>query len=260
MSRHLFRFGFHDFLNAQPLLMPLKEAEARSEFQLVLDVPSTIARKLNARDLDVAMVPSIEYLRNAESYRLLTHCCIASKGPVDTVLLVSRKELGKIRTLALDIRSMTSVASLKILFGDRFPDEIQYRHISIQPQTVLDSSDAALIIGDLAFEARKRYINCNLYDLSEEWFLRTGHPFVHAVLAAQKNAVLSPKFLNLLEHLAEKAGSRIPEIARTQANRFGLTEADCKDYLQHKISYTLDDAAREGLDHFRKLCEASNLI
>ena len=81
----MIRFGLHDFLNAQPLLVPLLRRQKELGLEIVRDVPSVLAEKLKAGTLDLAMIPTIEYLKEAARYRLVPGVCIASRDKVGTV-------------------------------------------------------------------------------------------------------------------------------------------------------------------------------
>ena len=110
----MLRFGIHDFLNASPLLLPLKEQGVNMGFQVITDSPAVLADRLKSSDLDLAMIPSVEYFKSADSYRLVPGVCIASRGEVGTVLFFTKKPIHEIRSIAADNRSRTSVALLKI--------------------------------------------------------------------------------------------------------------------------------------------------
>ena len=60
MVQPLLRLGIHDFLNASPLLLPLKEQGADMGFQIITDSPAAHADRLKSADLDLAMIPSVE--------------------------------------------------------------------------------------------------------------------------------------------------------------------------------------------------------
>ena len=105
MVQRPLRFGIHDFLNAGPLLIPLSEKGADAGLRMVIDAPPALADRLKAGELDLAMIPSVEYLREGDAYRLIPDVCIASRGPVGTVLLLTQKPVDKIRSVAVDIRS-----------------------------------------------------------------------------------------------------------------------------------------------------------
>ena len=60
-------------------------------FQVITDSPAALADRLKLNDLDLAMIPSVEYFKSADSYRLVPGICIASRGKVDTVLFLNEK-------------------------------------------------------------------------------------------------------------------------------------------------------------------------
>ena len=57
------RVGAVSYLNAKPLYYRLCEFAPR--VRLSMDVPSRLAERLAAGELDVALIPSVEYLRES---------------------------------------------------------------------------------------------------------------------------------------------------------------------------------------------------
>ncbi|MEC7641624.1 MAG: menaquinone biosynthesis protein [Nitrospinota bacterium] len=258
MSLPFLRFGFHDFLNAQPLLVPLTRIASQIGLEIILDPPAVIAAKLKAGQVDLGMIPSVEYLKQADRYRLFPGLAIASRGRVGTVILVTKNPLNETQTLALDNRSMTSIALLQVLFKNKLPPQIKFHHSDPDLNTMLKTSDAALIIGDQALKAGEQFPECTLYDLSEEWFKRTGKTFVHAVIAIRPCIGIGQEILDQVMHLDyEKA---IPEIVQSWAGKSGISRAECEDYLRRKITYRLGEAEMEGLEAFRNQCLDLGLI
>ena len=72
------RLGAVGYLNARPLVFGLDRCP---RFTLRYDLPSECARLLHAGDIDLGLIPSIEYLRG-DSYRIVPELAIASRGPV----------------------------------------------------------------------------------------------------------------------------------------------------------------------------------
>ena len=144
MTQPLLRFGIHNFLNAGPLLLPLEEQGANMGFQVMTDSPAALADRLKSSDLDLAIIPSVEYFKLAESYRLVSDVCIASRGEVGTVLFLTKKPINKISSIAADNRSRTSVALLKILFS--FNSDLSIRSFPPDLESMLVDHSAALII------------------------------------------------------------------------------------------------------------------
>ena len=93
------RIGAVSYLNTKPLIHDLDELAPAAE--LVLDVPGRLAELLERGDLDVALIPVIEYFRHG-GYRVVPDIAIASHGPVLSVTLFSRLPWPQIRRVALD--------------------------------------------------------------------------------------------------------------------------------------------------------------
>ena len=73
------RIGAVSYLNARPLVDGLDRWPDR--FDVRYDLPSTCAKLLHQGDIDLGLIPSIEYLRGA-GYAIVPDCAIASDGPV----------------------------------------------------------------------------------------------------------------------------------------------------------------------------------
>ncbi|MDG1929019.1 MAG: hypothetical protein P8I45_04840, partial [Nitrospinaceae bacterium] len=140
----MLKFGIHDFINAQPILASLREMGEWIKLDIYTGTPARLAEQLNEGKLDFAMVPAIEYLRHAETLRLLPGISIASRNQVGTVLLVSKYPLKTIQSLAVDNRSRTSVALLKLMFKDDFSPDLKWVDSDPNPEKMLQEHDAAL--------------------------------------------------------------------------------------------------------------------
>src|SRR5207249_11489622 len=92
------RIGAVSYLNTKPLIYDLEKLAPEAE--LILDVPSRLADLLADDQLDVALIPVIEYFR-AGSYTIVPDIAIASRGPVRSVTLVSRVPRTAIRRAAI---------------------------------------------------------------------------------------------------------------------------------------------------------------
>ena len=88
------RIGAVNYLNTKPLIYDLEALAPEAE--LSLDVPSRLADLLAAGQLDVALIPVIEYFRG-DGYSVVPDIAIASRGPVLSVTLFSRVPWPEIR-------------------------------------------------------------------------------------------------------------------------------------------------------------------
>lgn len=254
MAEKKLKFGFHDFINAQPLLIPLKEKQPQLGVTLITGSPANLAEQLQKGALDLAMIPSIEYLKDSKQYHLLPGIAVASRGPVDTVLLASHLPLAEVQSVALDARSRTSAALLQILFGEVFPWTVFMETADPDPKEMLKSHDAALIIGDPAFGLRSAYPDLQIVDLSEQWFEQTGKTFVHAIVAVRNGIELDQEFLATVQEAKTEGRSHIETIAKTASEQSGVAFETCLDYLSNKIIYDLGREEMIGLQHFRDVC------
>jgi len=254
----LLKFGIHDFINAQPLLASLNAMGDWINLDIYKGTPAYLADKLKRRELDFAMIPSIEYLKQADSFRLFPGISIASRNRVGTVLLVSKHPLTNLKTLAIDNRSRTSVALLKLLFKDELSTSLKWINCDPDPEKMLREHDAALIIGDPALGFKKE--GATLYDLSEEWFQRTGKTFVHAVIAVRKGVEIDERIVEIFRVAKQEGLMKIATIARSQARQTGFPELMLVDYLKNKIRYNLGVEELDGLSYFQSLCKSAGLI
>src|SRR5215211_3775082 len=81
------RVGAVNYLNTKPLIEGLASFAPHAE--LSLDLPSRLADRLADGELDVALIPVIEYFR-AGTYTVVPDIAIATRGPVLSVTLFSR--------------------------------------------------------------------------------------------------------------------------------------------------------------------------
>src|SRR5690348_5997261 len=144
------RIGAVNYLNTKPLIHDLEDLAPDAE--LVLDVPSRLADRLELGELDVALIPVIEYFR-AGSYTVVPDIAIAGNGPVLSVTLFSRKPWPEIRRVALDEGSRTSAALAQVLLRQRHGVRPEVVPLPLDRGAEDADADAVLLIGDRAMRA-----------------------------------------------------------------------------------------------------------
>src|SRR5690606_11891408 len=82
------RVGAVSYLNTKPLVYQLEQIAPNVE--LSFDLPSRLADDLAADRLDVALIPSVESFQDPD-YEIVSDACIACRGPVLSVQLLSRR-------------------------------------------------------------------------------------------------------------------------------------------------------------------------
>jgi chorismate dehydratase len=247
------RISAISYLNTAPLMWDFEHGEAGSEFDISYTLPSACARALEAGNADIGIIPAAAYAQ-VPGLIVLPGVAIASRRPVRSILLVSRGPAEKIRTVALDTSSMTSVALTKVLFEKWLGGPRTFTAMEPDIEKMLAQHDAGLLIGDPALQIdRSRY---HTLDLAEEWIRHTGKPFVFAFWAVRQNALyevspsqdLAATFQQSRDHGLESAS--LDHIAREWAPRLGLSETAIRSYLTANIHYHLDTACLEGLHLF----------
>jgi len=247
------RISAISYLNTAPLMWDFEHGSIGKEFEISYTSPSQCAAALREGSVDIGIIPAAAYA-TIPNLSILPSVAIASRCAVRSILLVSKTPLEKIRSVALDNSSLTSVALLRVLFAKWWPGERTFSDMPPDIERMLSRHDAALLIGDPALKMdRSRYVT---YDLAEEWIRFTGKPFVFAFWAVRQAALKdAPPSLDLTTIFQEsrdhglEPGS-LNQIAREWSPRTGLSEAEVKDYLTGNIYYYLDSDCLEGLHLF----------
>lgn len=244
------RIGAVSYLNSKPLIEGL--SERLSVGTLALDYPSRLADQLKTGQLDVALIPSIEYFRG-DTYSILSDACVAARGPVLSVKLYARVPFGEIKTLALDEGSRTSVMLAQVMLFERYGVLPAKMPFLMQQSTRETSADAILMIGDRAmFEPNEQFHD--VWDLGDEWFRWTGLPFVFAMWVARNEADFDESSLSRVLSSARDLGvSRISSIAQRESPGLKLPIPKIETYLGQHLHFTLGSAERHGLELFREL-------
>ncbi|MHC4449169.1 MAG: menaquinone biosynthetic enzyme MqnA/MqnD family protein [Planctomycetota bacterium] len=212
------RFGAVSYLNARPLIEGLAP--------LVLDTPAQLADRMEAGELDVALLPVAagERLGLARVGSL----GIAAEGKVDSVLVFVQRE--PVRTIRLDPASRTSRILARLIYRERF---------DLDPEPVEEGADAELIIGDAALDREGPAL-----DLAEEWTAWTGLPFVFAAWYGD------PESAPALAAAYERGREQLANYA----------SGDRLEYLRDRIRFEIGPREEEGLARFLELARAHRFL
>jgi chorismate dehydratase len=239
------RLGAVGYLNARPLVYGL---DRNPRFDVRYDLPSECARLLHAHEIDLGLIPSIEYLRGPRPYGMVLGAAVASNGPVKSVALYTRRDPRDIKQVAMDTSSRTSVALVTILLRKLYTLVIEPVPMAPDLDLMLERADAALIIGDVALFLDHEAAGVHKIDLGEAWTAATGLPFVYALWAGWPQAVTPDDIGALLS--ARNAGvAHIDDIAAAHASGDLVRQSIISRYLRDNILYRVD-GAHEGLKAF----------
>jgi chorismate dehydratase len=247
------RISAISYLNTAPLMWDFEHGDAGRHFEIAYTLPSACARALAENTADIGIIPAAAYTQ-IPGLRVLPDVAIASQRAVRSILLVSKVPIDRVRTVALDTSSMTSVGLTKILFEKWLGGGRTFTPMAPDVETMLGACDAGLVIGDPALQVdRKRY---HTLDLAEEWIRHTGKPFVFAFWAVRADALpeadpsvdLAAVFRESRDRGLESAS--LDQIVREWSSRLSLSENDVRSYLTVNIHYRLDAGCLEGLQLF----------
>jgi chorismate dehydratase len=248
------RIGAVSYLNTKPLIHELDTIAPQAD--LILDHPSRLADQMTRGELEVALIPVIEYFR-AGTYRLVPNIAIASQGPVLSVTLFSRTPWTEIRRVALDEGSRTSAALTQVLLRRKYGVHPEIRPLPVDAAAEDVDADAVLLIGDRAMHACMpgfRYA----FDLGQEWHDWTGLPFVYAAWAVRDGVELGP-VLDAFYEAKRRGMEHVGPIAAREAPRLGLDAGFCRRYLANIIRFDLGPRELAGLHHYYMLASELGL-
>jgi len=249
------RVGAVNYLNTKPLVERL--TDFAPDIELALDLPSRLADRMAAGELDVGLIPVVEFFRG-DGYTFVPNIAIASRGPVLSVTLFSCVPWPEIRSVALDEGSRTSSALTQILLRKRYGLNPEVRPLPIDSPAEAVTTDAVLLIGDRAMRACLPGFR-HAYDLGAEWTEWTNLPMVYAVWAVRGGVELGTA--EKAFHRAKEHGmAHVGPIAQREAAALGLDAGYCRRYLANIIRYDLGPAELLGLRKYHQLAAELGLV
>jgi chorismate dehydratase len=232
------------YLNTIPFIYGLKQSELINTIDLQLDYPSICAVKLINGIVDLALVPVVVFPKLKYS-NIISDYCIGANGAVDTVCLYSDVPIDEIESIGLDYQSRTSVELLKVLLKEYWNLNPKFINEEVDFENNIRGKHAALVIGDRTFSLNDKHKF--IYDLSAIWKEMTGFPFVFAAWVS--NTKLPQDFIIAFNKALEKGLSNIDEALALEGDSYPNCE-NPRDYLNNKISYSLDIEKQKGMELF----------
>jgi chorismate dehydratase len=268
------RISVVKYLNSVPLAWGILEGPNREDFDARFSTPAECADQLAAGEVDIGLIPSIEYQR-IQGSRIVAGPAIVSLHRALSVFLLSLVPLFRVRTVGFDPASRTSEALSRVIFREFYGTDPKFTPSAPDPEKMLEANDAALLIGDVAlrYQAANRLPSpenqqgflrdgpepVQNFDLAERWNNLTGLPFVFAFWAARpgfRDRTAEEKLLESraygLEHL--------DVIAARYSESLGLDEEFLRVYLTRNLDYHMDSKAVEALQEFYGLARKHRIL
>jgi chorismate dehydratase len=271
----MLRIGRIPYINCYPVYGAIDRGLVPLDGALVDGVPTALNARMASGELDLSVVSAVEYARDAQRYLLLPELAISCDGPVQSVMLFSRRparDLGGERVL-VSRSSLTSVTLLELLFAhvwnvrpEFVPGDAEIADIG---RFADEPHEARLVIGDAALrlhdaadqQAPWPTLYPHRYDLGAEWKQWTGLPFVFAVWVAQRRTPVRASMAAHASLLASRDWglANLPALAEQAAAATGVPAPRCLEYLSG-LDYRLSYPHLAGLtEFFRRLVVAGRV-
>ncbi|HBW16229.1 MAG TPA: hypothetical protein DEF41_08880 [Desulfovibrio sp.] len=257
------RLGRIGYLNVLPIYHPLETGIIPHEFDIVAGPPAVLNNMMAHGDLHVSATSSIEYGRHADDYLLVPDMAIGSRGPVMSVLLLSRRPVEELagQTVLVSAETHTSAALLRLLFREYYRFPVSYVTGCATTQIAgPEAPEAFLAIGDEALRLRNHPDYPHVLDLGEAWRQWTGLPFIFGVWVVSRAAAAACRFsenpADLLRRARDWGEAHMDTILDLTLQGCPLTREELRVYYDGLV-YHLGDEEQEGLRLFYSRLAAS---
>jgi chorismate dehydratase len=248
--------GRMGYLNVLPIYHALESGALPHGYELVYGPPAALNELMARGELVAASTSCVEYARRFARYWLVPDLAIGSRGPVMSVLLLSRRPVEELagRTVLVSAETHTSAALLRLLFTERLGIAVRYATGAASERiATANPPEAVLAIGDEALRLRGHPAYPQVWDLGEAWMEWTGLPFIFGVWVVSRQAAargLLPQDPAALLHAGRDWGlAHMPLILDIARQNYPLSREDLTAYF-NGLSYRLLDEEQEGLRLF----------
>ncbi|MBD5626271.1 MAG: menaquinone biosynthesis protein [Desulfovibrio sp.] len=267
MPETVLRMGRISYLNVLPIYHPLEAGILPHDYELVAGPPALLNDMMGRGELHVSSCSCFEYARRPERYYLVDDLSIGSRGPVMSVLLLSRvpvEELGG-HEILISGESHTSVALLRLLMRDRYRQAVTYRTGQVSPALRSATPPTAfLAIGDEALRLRQHPDYPYRVDLAEAWRDWTGLPFIFGVWVVSRDAADRGLFHDdpgeLLRRGRDWGLAHMDIILDLTGHGCPLSREDLAFYYREGLVYSLGEEELRGLHLFYEKLAAAGII
>lgn len=260
--------GHINYLNCLPLTYSLTK-QPFSMFKLTQAVPSQLNQAIINNHLDISPVSSIIYAKNFDKLMILPNISIMADGPVQSIILVSKKKIEDISTdkILLTAQSSTSHCLLKIIMNKQYQAKPQYFIQKLSPLNPIPKENvtAALFIGDDALYLKyHQQDDLYYYDLGEQWKNLTHLCMVYAVWVVNRNFAQNfPNQTKQIHQYIQNGFSwgfnNLSQAIIDLASQKPFSYKQLDEYL-HVIQWKLNDEQLEALSLFYQYAYELKLI
>jgi chorismate dehydratase len=278
------RISIVEYLNTAPLVWGFTDGPLAGKYDLSFTVPSQCAEALRRGDVDLAIIPSIEYQR-IDNLVVMPGISVAAKDEVRSLLVVAKKPIELAKRIALDSSSRATQALVKILADGLWNIHPEFVEAAPDASQMLKNADAALIIGDPALRIAMKmealaakvasgedcckgdpedmpvpgFETTFVYDVAYQWRELTGKPCVLALWAGRPEAMTAEVIADF--HASKQYGvERIREICEAAAIKLDMPPRELERYLIQNIHFGLEEEYLDGLRLYYEKAAALGVI
>ena len=224
-------------------------------------VPRELGREAESGAVDLGLMATGDFLRLRDRFELVApHMGVATRGPVQSVLLFSRRPAAALQSSLVSVtpETSTSIRLLRLLLDVRRGLGGGRYVRGLEPA----QADAMLTIGDQAMRMRQKRPEgfTHTLDLGADWLEWTGLSFVYAVWAvrASLDAAVKADMGAFLEASLAAGLADLPAVARQQTGP-GWTAEETEAYLR-RFHYRLGPEDLRGMGRFDELLREHRLV
>ena len=222
----------------------------RSDVQLRFEIPSECAQIVGRGESTIGLVPVAEISR--QRMDVVPGYGIACHGAVRSILLISRRPVRQIKTLATDSSSRTSVQLARVVLREVYGVKPEIVSRAPQLDSMLRECDAALLIGDSALVLDPYKLPFEVLDLGAEWYALTGLPMVFALWAGRVSGRME-QLSSIVDGSCQFGCEHINDIVELEHERRCVSRELAYEYLTRYIHYQIGDTEWRGLEAFLEL-------
>ena len=183
---------------------------------------------------------------------------IASDGDVATVAVFTRKPMRRSKPCPRSQLADLGGVDARVV-REALEDRAEVHAGGARPRAMLRKADAALVIGDPAFEIDSAKHDVTKIDLGGEWKAMTGLPFVYAMWVGRPGAA-SPAQCRALQQARDRGLAHLPEIARQMSAGDRGPGAAALAYLRDNLKFDLGAAETSRLAEFHELAAEIGVV
>lgn len=261
------RMGRIGYLNVLPIYHPLEAGILPHDFELVSGPPALLNNMMARGELHVSSCSCFEYACRPERYYLVEDLSIGSRGPVMSVLLLSRLPIEQLdgHGILISGETHTSVALLRLLMRYRYKLNVRFSTGPVTPAVRGATPPTAfLAIGDEALRLRNHPDYPYRLDLAEAWRDWTGLPFIFGLWVVSRDAAEQGLFKTdpgaLLRRARDWGLQHMDLILDLTGLGCPLSREELLTYYRDGLVYSLGQEELQGLRLFYEKLATAGMI